>query len=173
MKFCNLLLSLKNKREINMDIFEETLSPLGVTVTFDENNLFSCEINQTSAEERAPWQLAVYRNQDDISLAISIVLGTPIPETPSPEFITSLGEQAIDPLRGGVGIGIYPGTAQLAVYQRVPLSGKPTSIVMEAIENLFGIAEEWESRLSADRQQTTKPPTAAPHHPAYAYRLKP
>lgn len=156
-----------------MGIFEETLSPLGVTVTFDENNLFSCEINQTSTEERAPWQLVVYRNQDDISLAISIVLGTPIPESPSPEFITSLGEQAIAPLRGGVGIGIYPGTSQLAVYQLVQLSGKPTGIVMETIENLFGIAEEWESRLSADRLKTTNTPTAAPHHLAHAYRLKP
>lgn len=93
-----------------MDIFEESLSPLGVSVAFDENNLFSCEINQESTEGRgrAPWQLTVYRDQDDISLAISIVLGTPLPDNPTPDFITSLGEQAIEPLRGGVGIGIYP-----------------------------------------------------------------
>ncbi|WFO13042.1 hypothetical protein [Edwardsiella ictaluri] len=139
-----------------MDIFEESLSPLGVSVVFDENNLFSCEINQESTEGRgrAPWQLTVYRDQDDISLAISIVLGTPLPDNPTPDFITLLGEQAIEPLRGGVGIGIYPGTSQLAVYQRVQLSGKPTGIVMEAIKSLFAIAEEWESLLSPERQKT-------------------
>ncbi|WP_155961412.1 type III secretion system chaperone [Edwardsiella ictaluri] len=144
-----------------MDIFEESLSPLGVSVVFDENNLFSCEINQESTEGRgrAPWQLTVYRDQDDISLAISIVLGTPLPDNPTPDFITLLGEQAIEPLRGGVGIGIYPGTSQLAVYQRVQLSGKPTGIVIEAIKSLFAIAEEWESLLSPERQ---KPPSNTP-----------
>ncbi|AVZ81044.1 ati2 chaperone [Edwardsiella ictaluri] len=158
-----------------MDIFEESLSPLGVSVVFDENNLFSCEINQESTEGRgrAPWQLTVYRDQDDISLAISIVLGTPLPDNPTPDFITLLGEQAIEPLRGGVGIGIYPGTSQLAVYQRVQLSGKPTGIVMEAIKSLFAIAEEWESLLSPERQKTPIEHTPPQNQQGHFYRLKP
>ncbi|BEH98598.1 hypothetical protein KH201010_13470 [Edwardsiella ictaluri] len=158
-----------------MDIFEESLSPLGVSVAFDENNLFSCEINQESTEGRgrAPWQLTVYRDQDDISLAISIVLGTPLPDNPTPDFITSLGEQAIEPLRGGVGIGIYPGTSQLAVYQRVQLSGKPTGIVIEAIKSLFAIAEEWESLLSPERQNPPIEHTPPQNQQGHFYRLKP
>jgi hypothetical protein len=131
-----------------MDVFEEALAECGLPIAF-ENNIFACEL-QREPEETVPLLLSVYRDLSEVSLGISVTIRHSIPESPSPDFVSALAEQALDPLRGGVGIGIFPGTTRLALYQRIPLSGLPKGAVMKVIEQLVEAAEDWDSRLSQE-----------------------
>lgn len=159
--------------ETDMDIYKDSLDALEVPVVFDENDIFSCDINREQNDGKEPLQLVVFRNQEEISLAISVVIGEPIPAGLSSEFITLLAEQALEPLRGGIGIGIYPGTNHLTVYKIVQLSCQPKSIVMEAIESLVNIAEKWESQLLAENLNTSQEQTTIKRHRDGFYMLKP
>ena len=52
-----------------MNIFEEALTGLSVEVTFDENNMFSCELNNDENEEDNPLLLSFYRDDESHEFA--------------------------------------------------------------------------------------------------------
>ena len=130
-----------------MNIFEEALTGLGVEVIFDENNMFSCELNNDENEEDKPLLLSFYRDDEAMSLRVSVVTRQSIPENASFDFFIEFGEKALEPLRGDIGAGICPGTKTITLYKVVPLAGKPQGHMMEVIESLIEAAEEWDLKV--------------------------
>lgn len=137
-----------------MDIFEESLEGLGIEVKFDENNMFSCELKKNEDGEVNPLLLSAYRDDDAMSLRVSVMTRNSIPKNASFDFFIAFGEKALEPLRGEIGAGICPGTKNITLYQVVPLAGKPKGYMIEVIESLIESAEEWDLKLLDTDKET-------------------
>ena len=129
-----------------MNIFEESLEEVfGVKVTFDENNMFSCELKKD--DDKGALLLCVHRDLEEMSLRVSVATRNLMPESPSSEFLTEFGEKALEPLRGGIGIGVCPGSNNMMLYKVLLLGGQHKGFIMDTIESLIKAAEEWDIKL--------------------------
>ncbi|MEZ8107074.1 ati2 chaperone [Vibrio genomosp. F6] len=126
-----------------MDIYQDSISFLGEGANFDENGLFQCELSPDTNNHDDALFLTVFKNETTINLHISITspveLPTPIPET----IAIALGEHALEPFRGGFGIGIMPDSRRLTVYKVIPLSSKPQDYVETTFQQLLERMEQW------------------------------
>ena len=92
----------------------------------------------------------VYNDMQDMSFRISVMTLTQFSHNASPQLIQAFIEKSLDPLRGSTGIGVYPNTKYVILYQTVAHAEANKNMVMEVITSLVEEAEEWQSKLQAD-----------------------
>ncbi|QAX81317.1 hypothetical protein D5F51_22195 [Yersinia hibernica] len=116
-------------------------------MTFDENNLFICELNCTESDNEYSCQLSIYRDEIEQSLCFALSGKNELPTVISGDFLTHLCEQALQPLNSGLGIGIFPGSRLLTVFKKVSLAGYYQGSLNQLLSELMTSIEEWDSRL--------------------------
>ncbi|MCL9781846.1 type III secretion system chaperone [Vibrio sp. S4M6] len=129
-----------------MNIYEELLSGLGKDISFNEEGIFSRELKKEGAEN-LPLLLTIYNDMQDMSFRISVMSLRALSNNLSPQLMQAFIEKSLEPLRGGIGIGVYPDTRYLTVYQTLPLAGSNKDVVMEVITSLVDEAESWLIKL--------------------------
>lgn len=129
-----------------MDIYESIFEGLGIDVRFDSNNLFSCEIKNTQNKSTTPYLLTAFRDTENLSVRLSLLIRETIPSMASVDFFNAFAEKALEPMRGGIGIGICPGTQFLVCYKIISLVGKHQHHGTEAINSLIEQAKQWQDK---------------------------
>ena len=96
-----------------MDIYQESISFLGNGANFDENGLFQCELSSDTNNHDDALFLTVFKNETTINLHMSLTSPVELP-APLPETIAiTIGEHALEPFRGGFGIGLMPDSQKI------------------------------------------------------------
>ncbi|WP_133408094.1 hypothetical protein [Parashewanella tropica] len=146
-----------------MDIFEEAFSELGIEgITFGDDNVLTCELSREEEGRKIVLSLSAYRDHQEMSLRLSVTTNNTIPENVPEEFMLAFGERAIEPFRGGYGIGILPECKNVTVYRNIIISGKPKGFIKDSVGELIEAAEEWDLKLyNLNNNVTSKPKKAA------------
>ncbi|MDW2083654.1 Ati1 family type III secretion system chaperone, partial [Vibrio sp. 1640] len=74
-----------------------------------------------------------------MSLTSPVELPTPLPEA----IAIAIGEHALEPFRGGFGVGLMPDSRRLTVYKVISLANKPQSYVQNTFQQLLEKIEQW------------------------------
>ena len=145
-----------------MDIFEEAFSELGIEgITFGEDNVLTCELSRQEDGRDIVLSLSAYRDHQEMSLRLSVTTQNTIPDTVPGDFVVELGERAIEPFRGGFGIGVLPECRNVTIYRNIIISGKPKGFIKEAVGELIEAAEEWDLKLfNLNKGGSSKPAKA-------------
>ncbi|MBS3050484.1 hypothetical protein [Enterobacter mori] len=131
-----------------MDIFEQICAELGIEgVRFNHDNIAYCEL--MCNEEKLPLRCLLYRNYEEMSINVAVRTRNALPENITPDFLTLLAENAIEPFRGGYGVGLLPGSEsrELVVYKCIMLSGYQSGEIKTHFAGLINIAEQWDEKL--------------------------
>ncbi|MHA0902063.1 hypothetical protein [Enterobacter ludwigii] len=131
-----------------MDIFEQICAELGIEgVKFNHDNIAYCEL--MSNEEKLPLRCFLYRNYEEMSINIAVSTRNALPDNITPDFLTFLAENAIEPFRGGYGVGLLPDSEsrELVVYKCIMLSGYQCGAIKTHFAELIDIAEQWDDKL--------------------------
>lgn len=135
-----------------MDIYQQSISFLDEKVVFDENGLFQCEL---SSEDDQVLFFNVFKNEETIQLHLSLISPVVLP-TPLPDLLAvKIAEQALEPLRGGFGIGLIPDSRRLTLYKVISLSGKPQGYVQDAFEQLLERMDQWHQFIEEIENSST------------------
>lgn len=87
--------------------------------------------------------LTIFKNETTINLHMSLTSPVELP-TPLPEAIAiAIGEHALEPFRGGFGVGLMPDSRRLTVYKVISLANKPQSYVQNTFQQLLEKIEQW------------------------------
>ena len=158
-----------------MDIFEEAFSELGIEgITFGDDNVLTCELSRQEDGRDIVLSLSAYRDHQEMSLRLSVTTQNTIPDNVPGDFVVEFGERAIEPFRGGFGIGILPECRNVTVYRNIVISGKPKGFIKEAVGELIEAAEEWDLKLyNLNQGITEKPGKAAAGKPGAKQGAKP
>ncbi|RLV60459.1 hypothetical protein D5018_06605 [Parashewanella curva] len=146
-----------------MDIFEEAFSELGIEgITFGDDNVLTCELSREEEGRKIVLSLSAYRDHQEMSLRLSVTTNNTIPDNVPEDFMLAFGERAIEPFRGGYGIGILPECKNVTVYRNIIISGKPKGFIKDSVGELIEAAEEWDLKLyNLTNNVTDKPKKAA------------
>ncbi|EOV6293643.1 TPA: Ati1 family type III secretion system chaperone [Vibrio parahaemolyticus] len=126
-----------------MDIYQESISFLGNDANFDANGLFQCELSSNTNDHDEALFLTIFKNETTINLHMSLTSPVELP-TPLPESIAiAIGEHALEPFRGGFGVGLMPDSRRLTVYKVISLANKPQSYVQNTFQQLLEKIEQW------------------------------
>ncbi|MDF4801671.1 Ati1 family type III secretion system chaperone [Vibrio parahaemolyticus] len=126
-----------------MDIYQESISFLGNDANFDANGLFQCELSSKTNDHDEALFLTIFKNETTINLHMSLTSPVELP-TPLPEAIAiAIGEHALEPFRGGFGVGLMPDSRRLTVYKVISLANKPQSYVQNTFQQLLEKIEQW------------------------------
>ncbi|HHG3229109.1 TPA: Ati1 family type III secretion system chaperone [Vibrio parahaemolyticus] len=126
-----------------MDIYQESISFLGNDANFDANGLFQCELSSNTNDHDEALFLTIFKNETTINLHMSLTSPVELP-TPLPEVIAiAIGEHALEPFRGGFGVGLMPDSRRLTVYKVISLANKPQSYVQNTFQQLLEKIEQW------------------------------
>ncbi|MBM7074298.1 hypothetical protein JQC92_20110 [Shewanella sp. 202IG2-18] len=131
-----------------MDIFEEAFSELGIEgITFGDDNVLTCELSRQEDGRDIVLSLSAYRDHQEMSLRLSVTTQNTLPDNVPGDWVVEFGERAIEPFRGGFGIGVLPECRNVTVYRNIIISGKPKGFIKEAVGELIEAAEEWDLKL--------------------------
>ncbi|UZE61461.1 Ati1 family type III secretion system chaperone [Aeromonas veronii] len=138
-----------------MDLYQESISFLGNGADFDENGLFQCELSPDKNNHDDALFLIIFKNETTINLHMSLTSPVELP-TPLPETIAiAIGEHALEPFRGGFGIGLMPDSRRLTIYKVISLSNKPRDYVQNTFQQLLERMEQWHNFIEkADSAET-------------------
>lgn len=126
-----------------MDIFQQSIQFLGASAVFNDEGLFQCELLPDGGDHEQALFLTVFKNEDTLSLHMSITSPVELP-TPMPDALAiAIGEHALEPFRGGFGVGLMPNSRRLSVYKVVSLAGKPEGYVQNVFQQLGDKIEDW------------------------------
>ncbi|OCA55758.1 Ati1 family type III secretion system chaperone [Photorhabdus namnaonensis] len=140
-----------------MDIYQESISFLGNGADFDENGLFQCELSFDTNDHGEALFLTIFKNETTINLHISLTSPVELP-TPLPEAIAvTIGEHALEPFRGGFGIGLMPDSRRLTIYKIISLSNKPQNYVQNVFQQLLEKMEQWHHFIEQTNNAETIP----------------
>ncbi|MCG9575775.1 ati2 chaperone [Vibrio tubiashii] len=126
-----------------MDIYQESISFLGNNVEFDDNGLFQCELSPESGIHDEALFLTIFKNEATINLHVSITSPIELPIPMPDQLAVALGEQALEPFRGGFGIGLISDSRRLSIYKIIALSNKPQGYVQNTLQQLLDKVEQW------------------------------
>jgi hypothetical protein len=128
------------------DIFEESISELGVDVVFDENGI--CDFILQDAEG-AEILVNIYKDSAEMALRISLMTSNDVPDDMPNDLFMEFANLAIEPLRDGHGAGIYPGSKKICFYKIVSLRNSSQGQLQSVLETLLNSVEEWDKKLAA------------------------
>lgn len=150
-----------------MDIFQQACAELGLgEMSFDEDNNFFCELESLDDQQSPGLVITINKNVDEISLMLVVTVQRELPEQLSADFLVEFGERAIEPSRGGYGIGIFPNSKLLSLYQKVLLSDSVDGHLKNKFSDLVDAAEIWDKKLqiaSEPKQVDSYSKTASIH----------
>jgi|GEM_PF-2518040 len=126
-----------------MDIYQESISFLGNNVDFDDNGLFQCELSPESGIHDEALFLTIFKNEATINLHISITSPIELPVPMPDQLAVAIGEQALEPFRGGFGVGLMSDSRRLSIYKVIALSNKPQGYVQSTLQQLLDKVEQW------------------------------
>ena len=129
-----------------MDIFESALSCFGLDLHFNHDNLIRLDVVFDDREDEV-MSLIIYRNTQDVSLAISILTHSILPEKIPDALCERIIRLSLEPLRNNPGVGIYPDSRRIAIYQIVPLSDKPEGYLRAVIDRLVNEVHKWDREI--------------------------
>ncbi|OUJ26445.1 ati2 chaperone [Vibrio parahaemolyticus] len=121
----------------------ELRNKAGNDANFDANGLFQCELSSNTNDHDEALFLTIFKNETTINLHMSLTSPVELP-TPLPEAIAiAIGEHALEPFRGGFGVGLMPDSRRLTVYKVISLANKPQSYVQNTFQQLLEKIEQW------------------------------
>ncbi|WP_186370114.1 hypothetical protein [Yersinia bercovieri] len=133
-----------------MDIYQQICEELGIeNLAFNEDNLFICDLSYAELDNEYHYQLSIYRNEAEQKLCFALTGQNELPAVIAGDFLTSLCEQALQPLNGGLGIGMFPGSRFLTVFKTVALADYYQGSLSTLLSELIVLIEEWDNRLLA------------------------
>ena len=132
-----------------MDAFEALLAELGIHAEFGPDNTLNWTLTQ-DAGDTSSVLLTVRRDLDKRVLRFAVSTQNILPEINIPAaFFQEFGERALRPIVDEYGIGLFPGSGQISVYQVIPLSGQNKASIQLMLETLVDVALYWDNKIRA------------------------
>ena len=128
------------------DKFDLAFSDLGLSPSGGEGDFYSFVLQR---EDRSEIIVSLFKDTEQLALRMSVHTSNKIPHTISREFFECFAQAALEPLRGGMGVGMSPGCEHLCVYHILPLAGYGQGHSLMVLENLVEHAENWDERLGS------------------------
>ncbi|NRD73755.1 ati2 chaperone [Shewanella sp. VB17] len=150
-----------------MDIYQQSLSFLGVDIKFNEYGIFSCELRSDKENEDDGILLTAIKNTLNLTLSVSISnhkeLPNPMPDT----LFLVFADQSLAPVYGGMGLGVLPDSRRLVAYQTLSLDKALDGAVQRMVEELTTEIEQWNEMI--DKVNHTQDTSS---HSTYHHFLK-
>ncbi|MCD6027674.1 MAG: hypothetical protein K0R08_2193 [Solimicrobium sp.] len=124
--------------------FDLAIDDLGVVIKFNDVNLAKFALQR---EDNSEILITLYRDVEHYLLRMTAHTSRTIPSEISPEFFTRFAQSALEPLRGGIGIGMSEGARNLCVYYALPLQHYVQGQSLTVLESLVEKVEEWDALL--------------------------
>ncbi len=138
-----------------MKAFEDYFSDQGIEAKFDTRGIFTC-ILEPEAEKDVSLSMTAYSDIQARMLRIAITANNEIPNNTPISFYREIAEKAIQPLRGGVGVGIFESENRVTVYQSLKISTLTKELIEETINLLVEHIEEWDKKLLNAQKRSEK-----------------
>lgn len=134
---------------------EKQLSLMGADAKFSDDGLLSLSFN---ADDEQEFIVVMHKDTTEMKLRICLESYQPIPlKAVSRDIFMQFAQQALDPLRDGCGIGLYPGTENISTWKVVDLS-KPIEL-KPIFDELVSCLQKWDTILAEQGDATaTLPP---------------
>ena len=142
-----------------MDIYQQSLSFLGVDIEFNEYDIFSCELR---SDDDDGILLTAIKNTLNLALTVSIANNIDLPNPmPDPLFLV-FADQSLAPIYGGMGLGLLPNSRRLVAYQTIYLDKAVDRTIQNIVEELTAEIEQWNEMIDKVKH-TQETPTLQPH----------
>lgn len=141
---CNLLQTRQSLANIS-DAFEVAINELGIAVTFNDNHFGKFVLQR---EDHSEIFVTLFKDLEQATLRMTAYTSGVIPEHITSDFFTRFAERALEPLRGGIGIGISQGCSNLCLYYTLALQNYVSGQSLCALEKLVEQVEEWDTLLA-------------------------
>lgn len=123
--------------------FDLALKDLGFD-SFDGRNFFDFSLQR---EDSSTIAVSLYRDEQAGALRISAYTSNQIPASISNKFFRLFANAALEPLRGGIGVGIPEGKHHLSVFFTLPIMNYQPGDSVLVLEQLVEHVEKWDALL--------------------------
>lgn len=123
---------------------EEQLKAMGIPPQFDHDGLFSFVLQRDGG---GAVTATLHKDEPGRKLRLAVQGQCCLGGGMSPELIRELARQALEPLRDGYGVGLYPDSDRLTVYKVLELDTDTT--LQPVLHTLLSHVEHWEQLLQA------------------------
>ena len=127
--------------------FDLALKDLGFD-SFEERNFFDFSLRR---DDNTTISVSLYRDEQAGALRISAYTSNQVPPSISNKFFRLFASAALEPLRGGIGIGIPEGKHHLCVFFTLPIKNYQPGDSILVLEQLIEQVEKWDQLLPFSR----------------------
>jgi len=125
------------------DDFDRALQDLGFD-SFNGKNFFDFSLQRDDGSTIA---FSLFRDEQAAALRISAYTSNTLPASITNQFFRLFASAALEPLRGGIGVGIPEGKEHLCVYFTLPVKNYQPGDSMLVLEKLIEQIEKWDELL--------------------------
>jgi len=125
--------------------FDLAIADLDVALTFNENNFAKFVLQR---EDNSKIIITLFKDIEQYSLRMTAHTSNAIPSPVSPDFFARFAQAALEPLRGGIGVGMNQGDEYMCVYYTLSLKNYVRGQSRIALESLIEQVEVWDAVLS-------------------------
>lgn len=126
---------------MNTDI-DQQLANMGIPTRFEQSGV---ETLTLARDDGTTYLVTVLRDPDGMRLHLTVRCSQPLPDVLTRPLFVHLAHQALEPMRGGDGIGIYPDSDRLTLYRTRDL--RTPILLADEMASMLDLAELWDSRL--------------------------
>lgn len=133
---------------------DEQLQTIGITPQFDQDSMLEFTLQKSDGSE-----ITITTNKDigEMKLRISAQSSIKITNDVAMEIFLDFAREAIEPLRDGYGVGIYPDSNQITIYKVLDMRDDLDLHLI--LENLLLRIEHWDRLLLAQNKSEPLPIT--------------
>jgi len=123
--------------------FDRALQDLGFD-SFNGKNFFDFGLQR---DDKSTIAVNLFRDEQAAALRISVFGSKPVPASVSNAFFRLFAAAALEPLRGGIGVGIQEGNEHLCVFFTLPVKNYQPRDSVLVLEKLIAEIEKWDELL--------------------------
>lgn len=121
---------------------DQQFANMGIQTRFQQSGV---ETLTLARDDGTSYLVTVLRDPDGMRLHLTVRCSQPLPDVLTRPLFAHLAHQALEPMRGGDGIGIYPDSDRLILYRTREL--RTAILLADEIASMLELAELWDSRL--------------------------
>ena len=125
--------------------FDLAIADLDVTPTFNENNFAKFALQR---EDNSEIIFTLFKDVEQYALRMTAHTSNTIPPLISTDFFSRFAEAALEPLRGGIGVGKNQGDEYMCVYYTLSLKNYIQGQSLIALKSLVEQVDEWDAVLT-------------------------
>jgi hypothetical protein len=140
---CNLLQAHQGVGNMN-ETFDLAIADLNIAVNFNDNNFARFVLQR---EDHSEIFISLFKDVEQSILRMTAYTSHIIPEHITSDFFARFAQRALEPLRGGIGIGMSQGCDKLCLYYTLSLKDYVEGQSLAALEKLVEQVEVWDETL--------------------------